>query len=324
MNEGLDRHVDLAVIERYFADGVDGVLTIDGDPSARLVVAVGKSELALRVPATDAAPDVSAFANLSIDFIDDEGRSWHQMSVRIEDNLSEVYATLRSIIDRMQLAKIPFSVAVDEVLDSLAEILARRRGLSEDQQLGLAGELLTFVALAADSGLETALEAWMGPLGEEHDFVLPDGDLEVKVTLGERRQHWISSVTQLVPTPNRSLYLVSVQLTLAGAGAGWSLPALVDLARDLNGTRTSDVDTRLLRMGYRAIDTDLYYERWTLRSTPQFFLVDSEFPVISEELISQSVPSSNRIIDVRYRIDLTGYPFNEPLFSFDDLGRKPA
>src|SRR6266542_1082459 len=153
MNEGLDRHVDLAVIERYFADGVDGVLTIDGDPSARLVVAVGKSELALRVPATDAAPDVSSFA------------------------------TLRSIIDRMQLAKIPFSVAVDEVLDSLAEILARRRGLSEDQQLGLAGELLTFVALAADSGLETALEAWMGPLGEEHDFVLPDGDLEVKVTL---------------------------------------------------------------------------------------------------------------------------------------------
>lgn len=318
-----NRHVDLTVVEKYFADHIDGVLTIEGDPPARLVIGAGKSELGIRLPAAEAVPDVTAFANLSIDFIDDEGLSWHQMSVRIDDNLGEVYTTLCNIIDRVQLAQTPFSEAVTDVLDSLAEILARRRGLSEDQQLGLAGELLTFLAFAGESGVGTALDAWMGPLGEEHDFGLPDGDLEVKVTLGEKRQHWISSVSQLVPTPGRTLFLVSLQLTPAGAGGGWSLPGMVKLARELDAMQSAHVDTRLDGMGYRGLDADLYQSRWTLRTPPQFFLVDEQFPVISQETLSKSVPSSNRIVDVRYRIDLTGLPAAEPLFSFDTLGKGP-
>lgn len=321
MSNDTDRHIDLEVVEKYFGENLDGVLTIEGDPPARLVVAGSKSELAIRVPAAESVPDVTAFANLSIDFIDDEGLSWHQMSVRIDDNLGEVYTTLCNIIDRVQLAQTSFSEAVNDVLDSLADILARRRGLSEDQQLGLAGELLTFLALAEESGVGTALDAWMGPLGEEHDFGLPDGDLEVKVTLSEKRQHWISSVSQLVPTQGRALFLVSVQLTPAGAGAGWSLPGMVKLARELDGMYTNHIDTRLDGMGYRVVDADLYQSRWTLRSAPQFLLVDDRFPVISQEALSKSVPSSNRIVDVRYRIDLTGLPAAEPLFSFDDLGK---
>src|SRR5438132_5106352 len=138
MPEGSQRHVALGVIEQYFSQGLDGVLSIAGEPPARLVIAPGKAQLAVRVPATETVPDVTPFANLEIDFIDNEGSAWHQMSVLIEDNIGEVYAMLCGIVDRIQLSSTPFSVAVDEALDSLAEILIRRRGLSEDQQIGLA------------------------------------------------------------------------------------------------------------------------------------------------------------------------------------------
>jgi hypothetical protein len=317
MNETSERHVDLAVVEKYFEEGLDGVLTVEGEPPARLVIAATHDELAIRVPAAESVPDVTAFSNIRLDLQDDEGATWHQLSVRIDGNLAEVYSTLRGVLDRIQISKVPLSTAVESALDSLAEILSKRRGLSEDQQLGLAGELLAFVAFANVQDVSSALEAWMGPLGEEHDFALPGGDVEVKVTLGERRHHWISSLTQLIPTPGRKLYVLSIQLTPAGAGTGWSLPTLAESARKLNDSHASAVEARLDGMGYRMSDADLYVARWTMRSIPQFFLVDESFPVITQNALSQMVPSSNRIVDVRYRIDLSGLPPAQPLFPFD-------
>jgi hypothetical protein len=317
MNETSGRHVELEVVQKYFQENLDGVLTVDGDPPARLVIAPSHDELAIRVPATESVPDVTAFSNIRLDLIDDEQATWHQLSVRVDGNLAEVYATLRGVLDRIQVSKVALSAAVESALDSLEEILAKRRGLSEDQQLGLAGELLTFVALADAEGVDSALEAWMGPLGEEHDFAISTGDVEVKVTLGERRQHWISSLTQLIPTPGRKLYVLSIQLTPAGGGAGWSLPVLADRARRLNESQASAVQLRLDGMGYRTNDADLYVSRWTLRSAPEFYLVDEQFPVITQDALSQVVPSTNRIVDVRYRIDLSGLPAVEPLFPFE-------
>lgn len=317
MTDSADRHVDVAAIEKYFDDGLDGVLAVEGHPPARLVISAAHDELAIRVPATQDVPDVTAFSNIRLDLLDEEGATWHQLSVRVDGNLAEVYSTLRGVLDRVQISKIPLSAAVASALDSLAEILSKRRGLSKDQQLGLAGELLAFAALANAQDVSAALEAWMGPLGEEHDFALPNGDVEVKVTLSERRHHWISSLSQLVPTLGRKLYVLSIQLTPAGAGTGWSLPALAEHARTLNDSQASAVESRINEMGYRTSDSDLYVDRWTLRSAPQFFLVDENFPVISQDALSQVVPSSTRIVDIRYRVDLSGLPPSKPLFPFD-------
>jgi Putative PD-(D/E)XK family member, (DUF4420) len=318
-NNGGTRHAEVSAIEKYFADHVDGVLSIEGTPPARLVVSPSSSELAIRVTASANAPDVSAFANISLDYLEDEGTAWHQLTVKVDGNLGEVYATLCSIVDRVQVSGTEFRIAVDEVLDSLADILARRRGLSEDQQLGLAGELLSVLAINHESGPDTAVDAWTGPLGEEHDFGLPGVDVEVKVTLSEKRHHWISSLPQLVPTPGRDLLLLSVQLTPAGAGRGWSLADLVKLVRSSIDTREAEVEARLEGLGFHKIDVDLYGSRWALRTEPAFFRVDDQFPVISQESLERAVPSSNRVLDVRYRIDLTGLPTASPPFSFDAL-----
>src|SRR5687768_15079362 len=122
-----DRHVGLAVIEKYFAQTLDGVLSIPGEPPTRMVVAPSRAQLAVRVPAGDAVPDVASFTNLSLDLVDDERVTWHQLSVRIEGNLGEVYDMLCSIVDRIQISGATFPTAVDEALESLAEILAKRR-----------------------------------------------------------------------------------------------------------------------------------------------------------------------------------------------------
>lgn len=317
MTDKSDRHAHLSVIENYFAKRLDGVLGIDGDPPARLVITPSSESLSVRVPATNTAPDVSAFANLSVNPVEDQEGAWLELSVQIEDNLNEVYALLCSVLDRLQLLGAEFDTAVADALASLSEILATRTSLSDDQQLGLAGELLTLLALANQSGPNEALESWRGPMSEEHDFGLASSDVEVKVTLNERRKHWVSSLTQLVPTGNRTLYLLSIQLTPSGAGVGWSLPVLIEMVREVPAIHREALDLIIASARYRDEDADLYRARWTLRTTPEFFLVDDQFPKITQGIIESAVPSSQRVIDVRYRVDLTGLAPSPRLFEFD-------
>ena len=316
-----DRHVHLSVVEDYFAKKLDGVLGVDGDPPGLLVVSPTSDQLSIRLPASNSIPDVSSFTNLSVNPVDHEGDAWLELSVQIEENLGEVYALLCSVLDRVQLSGVGFDTAVTDALESLSEILATRTRLSDDQQLGLAGELLTLLSIADMQGPAVALESWRGPMSEEHDFGLANGDVEVKVTLNERRKHWISSLTQLVPTGDRSLYLLSIQLTPSGAGAGWSLPPLIELVRETPSMPREALDLVIASAGYRDGDADLYRSKWTLRSTPEFFLVDAEFPRITQEVIEGSVPSSQRVIDVRYRVDLTGLEPSPRLFDLVLPGR---
>lgn len=318
MTDKSDRHTHLSVIEDYFAKKLDGVLGMDGDPPAQLVISPSSECLSIRVPATNTAPDVSLFANLSVDRVENQGLDWLELSVQIEDNLNEVYALLCSVLDRVQLLGSGFDTATADALASLSEILATRTRLSDDQQLGLAGELLTLLALADETGPDEALESWRGPMSEEHDFGLTDSDVEVKVTLNERRKHWISSLTQLVPTGDRPLYLLSIQLTPSGAGTGWSLPILIEMVRKIPAMHREALDLVIASARYRDEDADLYRARWTLRTNPEFFLVDDQFPKITQEIIESTVPSSQRVTDVRYRVDLTGLTPSKRLFGFDD------
>jgi hypothetical protein len=320
MASAQERHVPLSVIEDYLSQGLDGVLGIEGKPSARLVIESANRLLAVRFPADDVLPDVTAFANLRSDLVKDEGTTWHQISVQLEDNVDEVYAMLCTLVDRVQLLGTPFAIAVRDVLESLSEILAVRTALSKEKQVGMAGELLTLLALSGDIGSEQAIATWRGPFAEEHDFGLIGQDVEVKVTLNERRQHWISSVTQLVPTGDRPLYLLSIQLTSAGTGPGWSLPSLVARVRALKGMSGEVFDAGLASVGYRKRDADLYRSRWSLRSPPAFFLVDSAFPSVTRPALEKVVPASYRVLEVRYRIDLTELPSAPALFSFESLG----
>jgi hypothetical protein len=117
--------------------------------------------------------------------------------------------------------------------------------------------------------------------------------------------------------------LVSVQLTAAAVDAGATLPQLVEMVRARfadNGPRLNEIVTRL---GYRDQDADLYRARWTLRTTPAFFEVTPDFPALTQDRLNSLVPSPERVLDVRYRIDLTGMPPSAFPISFPPLVALP-
>jgi hypothetical protein len=282
----------------------------------RLQIDHGHRTLAVRFPAEGRVPQVVDFENLNFDAVHDNGTMWYQLAVRLDDNLDEVYALMCAILDRVQLSGECFADAAEGALDSLIGILAIRRALTRERQVGLFGELLVLLALADDVGPDAALASWRGPLREEHDFGLSDVDLEVKTTSGERREHWISTTTQLMPTGDRPLYMISIQLTLAALDTGWTLPTLISQARSTVEPHAARLNAVLTELGYRDRDSDLYHTHWMLRTAPAFFRIDADFPALTQGRLDGAVPSAERITDVRYRLDLTGMGCSPEPFAF--------
>jgi hypothetical protein len=310
--------VPLAVVEEYFKRGVDGSLTVDGAPLGRILIEPSNRRLAVEFPAGERAPDVVNLQNVSLDLIEDGGDMWQRVGIRVDDNVDEVYALVCALLDRVQLSSQPLADAVEEALASLEGILATRRAMTTEKQVGLFGELLALSALVEKFDAVTALTSWRGPLAEEHDFGLPSEDVEVKTTLGERRAHWISTSTQLQPTGVRPLYLLSIQLTSAAVDSGSSLPGLVERVRALLQPNGSALDGVLTRAGYHDSEAELYGIRWVLRSPPSFFLIDESFPALTQRAIDDVISQPERILDLRYRIDLTGLRPAAPLFIIGD------
>jgi len=304
------------VIERYDAQGVSGVLVVDGDPAGRIKIAPQGRQLSLIVQVTHnaAGPDLRNRANLAYGLHEDKGVMWHHLDVSYGDNLTEVYPVLCTILDRIQLGAESFTDSVEAVLAGLGDILAGRGGLPHEKQVGLFGELVVLMSLAEHSSPADAVVAWRGPDREEHDFGLPDADVEVKTTMSEQRGHWIGSLTQLRPTPGRDLHLLSLQITAAGNGPGATLTELVHTARAMPGVPLADLDTGLGDAGWRARHADLYRSRWALRAPPAFYVVDDAFPAVTPPRIAAAVPDPQRITDVRYRVNLDGLAATTTLF----------
>lgn len=320
------RHTTAQAVDAYRRDGVAGAFAVYGAPPAMIRIAPLHDRLTLlvRVDSDERRPDLRDRAHISYELEHDAGTMWHRVDVTYDENLTEVYPVLCAIADRVQLGGQTFAEAVDAVLDGLGEILAGRGGLTHDQQVGLFGELAALRGLAAKDGPAHAVAAWRGPDREEHDLGLATADVEVKTTMSERRRHWISSATQLLSTPGRELYLLSMQITAAGDGPGLSLADLADAARALPQEHAGTVDASLAAAGYRDRHADLYTARWALRTAPEFHLVDDSFPAFTPERIAAAVPSSHRVSDLRYRIDLNGLPAAPPLFAVTINGETHA
>ena len=113
---------------------------------------------------------------------------------------------------------------------------------------------------------------------------------------------------QLQASGDRELAVLSIQLTAAPAGVGLSLPELVArctcrLADETLKKRFADI---LAQVGYRDEHAALYAERWSLRSEPALYLVDARFPAVRAAELERCVAQAERIVDLRYQVDLEG------------------
>lgn len=302
-----DRHLTSEGLEYYLAAGVPAVVKIDGTPAAYLVVEPGPRRLRLRTPLDrNCLPDVSAYRHLSAAVMHWNDVSWCEIQVE-GAAAREAYPVLCSIADRIQLQGLPFDTAVLGALAAFKDVLAHRERLSFEEEIGLFGELLIVGHLLAQLPPTDVMAAWRGPDGEEHDFDIGDADVEIKSTISEERTHWIGDADQLEPTAGRSLWLMSIQVTAAGAG-GLSLADLVSkISSHLSGDPAAEAfERKLALMRWRADEALLYPRKYRLRSEPAVFAVDDDFPALTRRRLTNAGVNLSHVRQFKYALNLDG------------------
>lgn len=306
-----DRHVGQRTIDEYVTAGVAAVIPIPGDPKVELVIDPPGETLCLEVAwdGNDPVP-IQEYLHFATDVRTRNGRSWATLSVLGRRFFAEAYPLLRSVADRVQLQDCLMGEAVRRSLADYHELLAAAAPMPPHLETGLFGELLVLGHLVSTMGGAAAMAAWRGgDQTEEHDFGLPDGDVEVKSTIGEDRRHMIGSLSQLQATAGRPLWLLSVQVTGAGAGEGRRLPDLVDeIAASLPQALSEELRSRVETAGYRPNQRHSTYRLLRPRSIPALYAVDEAFPRIVLGTLVAGGAHIGRIGEVSYSIKLDGLP----------------
>lgn len=308
MNPTAGRHLSVDDFSHYVRTGVPIEHPIPGAPRILLFTDPQRARIGLRGPAVaHETPPVGELENLTVCAVHHDGQRMIEVAVTDPTIFTDAYPLLCAVADRVQLDGHPLTRALAETVRRLGHLLRREDSLPIEVEAGLLGELVVVAGLARTAGTVAALEAWRTHPGEEHDFGLPRLDVEVKATTSERRTHWISSLTQLVPTGQRSLWLVSVQITRAGAD-GTTLGELIRRVRDLFAAAgdPDPFDARLRSAGWRDSYNVHAQQRWRLRTPPAGFAVIPGFPHLTPDLLTAAGIDSTHITDVEYRLDLTG------------------
>ncbi len=307
------RHVGWDHIAKLLATGAPSTTLVHGSPECEIRIGENAQSIALCIPTTeDSKPSPLQERELLLRKKQNRGK-WHiELSTRNPNLFNEFYTFACLVVDRVQIDGSEPLRAIDETRNAWTDLLRPRGRLSSETEVGLIGELWFLLYTADQHGAEMAVRAWKGAQSEEHDFGLPSVDVEVKTTVSETRRHMISSLTQMVPSPERELLLLSVQITTVGADQNdaLGLAPLIDESRTVAseaGPETAKrLETLLAGLDWRDEDRDLYPRRFRLRSEPTLIPVDDRFPGLVPGLLLSLGELRNRIIQVNYRIDVTG------------------
>ncbi|MEV0606590.1 PD-(D/E)XK motif protein [Polymorphospora rubra] len=304
---GLPRHLSGDSFSSYLAAGLPLEHPIDGRPRIVLFFDPQNRRIGLRGPARRTeTPAETGLAHLAVTVVHHDGQRMIEIAVNEPRLFVDAYPVLCGVADRTQLDDLPMSRALGETLRRLGHLIRAEETLTREVETGLIGELSLLVGLAATTAPDQALHAWRGG-GEEHDFGLPDIDVEVKTTTSEYRSHRISSITQLQPTGDRPLWLLSLQLTEAGTG-GRTVAWMIERMRCLLPTAAlrDEFTAHAQAIGWRHRFADNALDRWRLRTAPALFHVTAGFPRLTTGMLAAAGVELDTISDIRYRVDLTG------------------
>ncbi len=317
-------HLTPESLERYFRLGIMSVFQLSVEMDARLEIDPPSDQLRLFVPAKGGLPEVTDFERIRVDRIEGAGATSRYRLIFDANRMHfAAYQLIESIVGYLREGN-SFRHAVDESIADMKDLLANRSRLSEEEETGLWGELLLLEHLIERTGEEFAIETWLGPASSEHDFSFGDFEIEVKTTRSETRRHQIGTDTQLECSPERPLYLVSIQATFAGASnQGRTLPQLIAAVRVGLKRSTNRFDAALHDLQYYDNDADLYRTEFQLRTTPRAYLVDDDFPAVTPSRLERAIPRPSLISDVRYRVDVGSLSYVAIPAPLDDFCEVP-
>jgi hypothetical protein len=193
----------------------------------------------------------------------------------------------------------------DEALESfLARLGAwrtflreRRGGLSQNETVGLIGELIVLRELLRLN--PELLDDWRSPHDGLHDFAKVGDALEIKATLGVSPAVWISSLDQLDSTGLNKLHLVCVSLSEVREGE-----CLADIARSVASLLSSEAERRtfenaLLRRGLMPDDLEARTRPCVQIQGMSAFLVSQGFPRLSRDSVPSAITDANYMLELR-------------------------
>ena len=315
MTEGMklgERHLSTESFDRCLQSRVPVEHPIRGIPPLTLFVEPGRQEIGLCIPAPESETIIhTGRENVKVRTVHKSAARHLEVVIDDPKLFAEAYPLLCGVADRIQIEGLSIHDAFASTINLFDSLLRRDPTLTVEREIGLLGELLVLRALCNEIGVADAVASWRGPAAEEHDFSIYSLDLEVKTTRAERRAHWIESLTQLVPTSNRPLWMVSHQLTRGGPQNGQTLREFVEELRQTIGEsgQVRDLfERRLAAAGWARSYERTAGERWLRRAPSLAFVVGPDLPQLTPSLLKAGGAHLNHIPDVRYRIDLTELP----------------
>ena len=306
---GLAR-LDFVELLQAFEEGLVVPYRLGDDGSGLLEIDGRRRSVTIRWPLAPSAKfkGLKGFKNLTFLIVGEVGSKDRHVELTLDaTNHPEATLAFASAVVSQLMGDSDFELSIKSSIEAIRAFLQELDVLSIERALGLMGELLFLRSVIAEHGLKMGLEGWMGPPKGEHDFSLPGAEFEIKTTRSERRVHRISSVSQMEPSLKRKLYLVSIQLTEAGPGAGaFTLPSLINSVRDEIGENSNNFEQYLYEAGWRDWFEEVFTQGYQFRNEPQAYLVDGSFPAITKDLILDVVSNGDLVESVVYKVDVGG------------------
>lgn len=321
-SRGQTEALSLDTINDYLEAGYPATIPLGATGAHILQIDPSHREFTVTSPADGSFEDPGDLKNLTVELDETADPPTYVLTLKVGD-YPDAAASMAQAVVRSLDSGASYATALDRALANFHDLLRRKRRMSEAQETGLHGELLVLDHLIGTIGAVAAVDAWVGPASEEHDFVLAHYDLEVKTTTSETRRHVVHGPGQLLARIGTPLWLVSIQLTRAGGGPGQDLTDLARRVLHRLGPRAPRVREELDRIGWREDDADLYSTRRVLRSLPRCCAVDSEFPAVTPAVLSEGVANSSLISDLRYTIDVSALPYGVPGDEMTGFAEEP-
>lgn len=311
-------------LEKYFRSGTVTTHHVSESPEVIITIDSPGQKISVLTRRSETVLNTTTLRRVTTGVEVRNGEEWARMTLDARGMYTEAYGLVLSVVQAMR-GGATFAAASSAAMTNMKALLAAKTRMSEERQIGLFGELLLFRALLNDFDEYSVADWWLGPLAEERDYAFPAFDAEVKTTLGESRTHVIHGAGQLEPSPGRSLWLVSIQITRAGGDPnGVRLPGLISEIRELlTGTRDRFI-VHLASEGWDDEDSEMYPTAYVLRTTPAAYLVDDDFPAVTPGRLRSIVPHSDLVSDVTYRVDVSGRIAGSPGIPVDKFVATPT
>lgn len=175
-----------------------------------------------------------------------------------------------------------------------------KKGLSEEAQQGLYGELTYFIRMCDLVPPDTAIEWWTGPAGTDQDFECGDVAVEVKTNRRAREVVTISSVRQLWVPEGIDLYIYYLGIDVR-QGKTTTLNDKVNEARSRvrkGSGQIIDLENRLEQVGYLDSQAENYSATSYEVRSEWVFRVEEKFPKLTQIVVPDGLS------DIHYDVEL--------------------